>query len=1011
MFHFVANLKPYTLRETTDDHRFDAYLLSADYASGFADLAAVVRAEQRVLVADNGNMDSFRSLAKAFTAEAAELDTARKAWEDARGRYARPQELPAELRSRFRSLAEKLAARSRAITTDTFTRDAVSRQTSINPSMLVGMEDFTLGTMTGLNIEPEYADLPESFFAARIRQAVTYAQRTTNGEFGEVSGQVLAGLHALDYDSGALAGQIAAEAGIDGVTVGMFAALTDRNYVDYRVEDGKIIKLATAVPRPYLRVIELTAGVLEGFRRAGRPRPAFHALGVGTPILLPLLSLLSQGERYFATDSTAPIVDGWSSPTISLYVIEPAPLKYKAYRIADVWIRGGRGWDCECPHCSRFRDAHPPELGRAQKWWREQGKPDIKKQMLERQGPLSAWLPFLGYCADDDLRTEAGLARVGHNHWALRQLELEIRRRSESWPDLLGWVEDIVGAYQKASGSAPWKAAVSEAFALARSVGERRAASSSDPDVPSRRLLDDDVKIDENKSQRCEQGKKPDRDRSPHHTEPGVASQPPPGVVGHGHSVANLQPNDNRPGARRGLGYHAGMPFDFLVGHGGCMSSHQPSRALLRNTLERLGQIENLPRTWEKTQPLAADLAGLAASILDVLRLNTAAVLARTEQQAEQVDAWRAVLSDIASSTSDDTQTWREALLTAASKTSGAPEAKARVETLLQGDAAVLRVAELSRRASHSAQSPFVDAYAAAIASSFRLSCLSSYLAAAASDDDDNGPATIDEEVVCWLTTYTQELEEFTSSGFAQFYDLLVGDNASVVDARVLAEAILDEAGVRGLSVGQVLGVLSRQGIAAEWLGAVGPVVTTLAETDTRLRLLVAYSADVLAHSHSLEAESWWETERRRTESDFSSKVPTGTHARLDELGGLDDDALVEVQGQVESLALEHDPVPPKFSTFVVLRAFDGGATVRLRAHMFSLQKNGLVAGACCKIRGFIRRQQSWLSEDETGLDIDRVSLSKLRKTSWLDGVAYRMRPFFRLYQDEMNLFNTPGGL
>ena len=43
----------------------------------------------------------------------------------------------------------------------------------------------------------------------------------------------------------------------------MFAALTDRNDVDYRVEDGKIIELATAVPRPYLRVIELTAGVLE----------------------------------------------------------------------------------------------------------------------------------------------------------------------------------------------------------------------------------------------------------------------------------------------------------------------------------------------------------------------------------------------------------------------------------------------------------------------------------------------------------------------------------------------------------------------------------------------------------------------------------------------------------------------------------------------------------------------------------------------------------------------------
>src|SRR5690606_40432806 len=77
------------------------------------------------------------------------------------------------------------------------------------------------------------------------------------------------------------------------------------------------------------------------------------------------------------------------------------------------------------------------------------------------------------YSADDDLRTEAALARVGHNHWALRQLELEIRRRSERWADLLAWVEGIVDEYQQAPGSAAWKTAVSEAFALARSVGER----------------------------------------------------------------------------------------------------------------------------------------------------------------------------------------------------------------------------------------------------------------------------------------------------------------------------------------------------------------------------------------------------------------------------------------------------------------------------------------------------------------------------------------------------------
>src|SRR5690606_25131643 len=113
----------------------------------------------------------------------------------------------------------------------------------IDPSMLVGMEDLTIATMGGLNIEPEYTDLPSGFYEDRARRAVVFARRTINGDFGEVRGSVLGGLHGLDYDSSVLVGRVAAEAGLDGITLGMFGALTDRNYVDFRVEDGNIIEL------------------------------------------------------------------------------------------------------------------------------------------------------------------------------------------------------------------------------------------------------------------------------------------------------------------------------------------------------------------------------------------------------------------------------------------------------------------------------------------------------------------------------------------------------------------------------------------------------------------------------------------------------------------------------------------------------------------------------------------------------------------------------------------------
>jgi hypothetical protein len=240
---------------------------------------------------------------------------------------------------------------------------------------------------------------------------------------------------------------------------------------------------------------------------------------------------------------------------------------------------------------------------------------------------------------------------------------------------------------------------------------------------------------------------------------------------------------------------------------------------------------------------------------------------------------------------------------------------------------------------------------------------------------------------------------------------LFADDSASIAQARTLALSLLEAGRTRGLMIGQVLGSVSRHGIASEWLPELGPIVVRLSECGARLRLLVAYSAHVVANSHSLNADAWLAAERAAANRNLASDIPTGAAVQIADLSEHSADDLVEVKGRIAGLTVGHDPVPPKFSTFVKFVSFDGGASVQVRAHMFNLQKNGLREGALCKIRGFIRRGQPWLAEDETGLDVDRVSLSKLRKTSWLDDLTYRMRPFYRLYQDEMSLFNTPGGV
>ena len=74
---------------------------------------------------------------------------------------------------------------------------------------------------------------------------------------------------------------------------------------------------------------------------------------------------------------------------------------------------------------------------------------------------------------------------------------------------------------------------------------------------------------------------------------------------------------------------------------------------------------------------------------------------------------------------------------------------------------------------------------------------------------------------------------------------------------------------------------------------------------------------------------------------------------------------------------------------------------------MFSLINNGVRDGTYVRINGYVRRGESWLS-DPVGVDIDRVSLTQLRRGSWIDDVTYRVRHNARLYLDEMNMFFTP---
>lgn len=159
----------------------------------------------------------------------------------------------------------------------------------------------------------------------------------------------------------------------------------------------------------------------------------------------------------------------------------------------------------------------------------------------------------------------------------------------------------------------------------------------------------------------------------------------------------------------------------------------------------------------------------------------------------------------------------------------------------------------------------------------------------------------------------------------------------------------------------------------------------------------------------SHNAGSWYGGEKRRVDSreyDFNieSGTPTSISNALQMTG---DSGLLEIEGIVEDIYIADDQYPPKFSTFVLLG--DGAShTIKLRAHMHSLINNGVFKGSYCKVNGVLVHAASWLSTGEIGMDIDRFSLVEKARKSWLADIAHRMKPYYALYPDEMNMIFTP---
>lgn len=467
VFHFTANLKPYNVFRGKGNRRFDSYLLSVDYFEEHKDLARLVVQENRTLCADNGNVDLITKFIGQHADNVKPLQESRKTEEEKLEGKARPGQLSLSLTDGFQQFAQDIFLRAKEVISDEHVVSVLRTQEAMTPTYIVGMEDFTLVTLTALNVEREYSNLPLEWYKPASQRAIEYAVRTKKHEFGPCKGLVFAGLHALDYDTAKQAGRLAGEAKLDGIASGLVGAMKDTSFVDFRIEDSKVIELGTNMPRQYMRTLEIIAGLHVGYATVTGRRPAFHGLGVGSPILLPLISLLGDPKTFLAVDSTAPIKDAVAE-TISLYVDTPAPRKLKAHRIAEFWLGENNGWHCVCPYCQKLSELHPPNLAKALDWWQGEGKRRLRSDDMHAPSPLAEFLPILSTPKDETTKQRARMTRIAHNHWVLNRIEKQVRKLGNNMNTLRRFIADTMQIYLRSPGSSPsWQAAAEVAWKIA----------------------------------------------------------------------------------------------------------------------------------------------------------------------------------------------------------------------------------------------------------------------------------------------------------------------------------------------------------------------------------------------------------------------------------------------------------------------------------------------------------------------------------------------------------------
>jgi len=243
-FIFISNLNNYTANADLPlTFKRDGYLLSEHYMTKRTiNLAELVKKKRNLLISDNGNFTRIKKIAAIFDEKGLDiLNTARKEIID-------DGAISEKTIAKRIKLIDKISAESKKATDALDVTEILTKQLSIKPDYIIGMEDLAVPAMMLCHLmHPIFNPQPSEVKKCQQRTIDIFSKQN-DGHFGskkellDVANFLV--LHAYDYSSAFQASENASSVEKDGIAISYGGPMLSNRWIQSLRIGDQIINFA-----------------------------------------------------------------------------------------------------------------------------------------------------------------------------------------------------------------------------------------------------------------------------------------------------------------------------------------------------------------------------------------------------------------------------------------------------------------------------------------------------------------------------------------------------------------------------------------------------------------------------------------------------------------------------------------------------------------------------------------------------------------------------------------------